>query len=78
MFIPHTDGDVKGKAIHAIGSPFTGYQLEIKEYDISKTKKSHKKISLGSIDEVGCPILTPRPRVLSLPGSARSRWIHLE
>lgn len=31
---PRTDEDVNGKVLHAISSPFTGYQLDIKEYDI--------------------------------------------
>lgn len=68
MFIPHMDGDVKGKIIHAVDSPFTGYQLEIKGYDISKTKKSYEKISLGFIDEGWLPYLNSKAEGVKPPG----------
>jgi hypothetical protein len=71
MFIPHVDGDVKGKVIHAIGTPFTGYELEIKEYDISQTKKPHEKISLGSIDEGWLPHLKSKAEGVKLPGISK-------
>jgi hypothetical protein len=71
MFIPHTNGGVTGKVIHAVGSPFTGYQLEIKEYDISKTKKSHEKISIGSIDEGWLPHLDSKAAGVKPPGVSK-------
>lgn len=79
LLIPHKAGDTKGKVIHAIGTPFTGYNLEIKEYDVSKTKKKNTRwFRLDALMSVGCPILTPRPRGSRLRALARSRWIRLE
>ena len=72
MFIPNADGDVKGRIIHAIGSPFVGYKVEIKEYDISKTKKSYKQISLGSIKENLLPQLESKAVNVKAPGVSQT------
>jgi hypothetical protein len=58
---------VKGKVIHTIGSPFMGYQLEIKEYNILKTKKSYEKILLRSIDEGWLPHLNSKAKGVKPP-----------
>ncbi|KAL2075352.1 hypothetical protein VTL71DRAFT_295 [Oculimacula yallundae] len=71
MFIPHTDGAVTGKKIHAVGSPFIGYRLEIQEYDISKTRRVFEKISLGSIDEGWLPHLNSKAEGVKPPGVSK-------
>jgi len=71
LFVPHKDGDVQGKIIHAVGSPFQGYQLEIKEYDISKTKKRHEKISIGSIHDDWLPHLDSKAQGVTTPGVSK-------
>lgn len=52
LFIPSKNDFDQGKKIHAFGTPFTGYQLEIKEYDISKPEIPLKRFPLGVMDEV--------------------------
>jgi hypothetical protein len=39
MWIPESDRAVEGKIIHAIGSPFQGYKLEIKSYKYFEDRK---------------------------------------
>jgi hypothetical protein len=71
MFIPSQDGQVQGKIIHAVGSPFQGYQVEIKDYDISKTKKRYEKISLGSIHDDWVPWLDSKAQGVPAPGVSK-------
>jgi hypothetical protein len=72
MFIPHVNEGVKGEIIHAIGNPFIGYQLEIKpDYDISRTRRPHEMISLGSIDESWLPHLKSKAEGVKTPGSSK-------
>lgn len=50
MFIPEANSAVKGKVIHVVGSPFTGYKLEFKRnYDTTKTNRPFQKIPLGQV-----------------------------
>lgn len=53
VFITDEEDDKKGTVYHAIGSPFQGYQVDVKiQYDLSKTKRRHSKLLLGTMDEV--------------------------
>lgn len=62
---------MQGKIIHAIGSPFRGYQLEIKEYDFELTRKNYEKILLGSIDERRVPHLDSKAEDVTTPGVSK-------
>jgi len=73
IFIPHTNGGMIGKVIHAVGSPFQGYKVEIKEsYDISKTKKTYEKISIGSINEIWLAHLDSKAAGVQAPGVSKT------
>ena len=74
MWIPAFDGavDVEGKIIHVIGSPFHGYTLEIKQYNISKTTRLYQQISLGSIHDDWLPWLDSKAGGVPTPGVSRT------
>jgi hypothetical protein len=72
MWIPESDGAVEGKIIHAIGSPFQGYKLEIKSYNISKTARRYHQISLGSIHDDWLPWLDSKAGGVPTPGVSRT------
>jgi hypothetical protein len=74
LFIPHQNGTMLGKIVQAVGSPFHGYDVEIKpNYNLAATRKLYEKIllanvkesSLGAIEskasEVPAPGVSPRP-----------------
>ncbi|KAE9369001.1 hypothetical protein N431DRAFT_513439 [Stipitochalara longipes BDJ] len=72
MLIPHENGVVKGKIIHAVGNPFQGYEVQIKpDYDLSKTNKRHEEISFGFIDEEWLPHLESLAHCVKAPGVSK-------
>ncbi|KAK4139038.1 hypothetical protein BT67DRAFT_459800 [Trichocladium antarcticum] len=73
LVTPVEDGTA-GQVYHAVGSPFTGYQVEVKpSYDLSETSRTHSIVFLGYIDEswqdqlaeiaqgIKAPGVSPRP-----------------
>ncbi|KAF2998850.1 hypothetical protein E8E13_003352 [Curvularia kusanoi] len=52
MFIPEAGSSVKGKVIQVIGSPFTGFGLELKRnYNVKNTGRGHELIPLATIND---------------------------
>ncbi|KAK4152097.1 hypothetical protein C8A00DRAFT_35224 [Chaetomidium leptoderma] len=65
---PVEDGTV-GQVYHAVGSPFTGYQVEVKpSYDLSETKRAHLLVFLGYIDESWQDQLAESAQSIKAPG----------
>jgi hypothetical protein len=72
MLIPDSAGALEGKIIHVIGNQDTGYQLEIKHHDISRTWRSYTKLAMESIHDDWLPHLDSKARGVTAPGRRRS------
>lgn len=77
MVTPTEGGDV-GNVYHAIGSPFHGYQTDVKvQYDISKTRRRYTRIPLGKMDDAWAGRLEEIARSIKAPGRGRTLLILL-
>ncbi|KAI9679789.1 MAG: hypothetical protein M1817_004803 [Caeruleum heppii] len=64
VFVPQADSEHKGKVIHVVGTPFTGYGLEFKrEYDYIVTKRKYRVIPLAMVDDGTCLDIIPRDKL---------------
>ena len=71
MFVPEKNGSVKGTLIHVLGTPSTGYGLEIKPYDLSHTKENYHKVSLGNFEESKVDLLVKISTIVPTPGVSK-------
>ncbi|KAK4163997.1 hypothetical protein QBC43DRAFT_353693 [Cladorrhinum sp. PSN259] len=64
------DDDVKeGPVYHAVGSPFTGYQVEVKpRYNLELTTRRHSTILLGVIHDGWVAQLATMAHQVAAPG----------
>jgi hypothetical protein len=50
IFIPTTGSATKGKMIHVVGNPATGFTLEFKRnYNIGQTTRAHELVELCQV-----------------------------
>jgi hypothetical protein len=73
MLITDEIGGKKGTKIHAIGSPFFGYAVEMKDsYDLSTTGRLYSKTLLGLIDEAQVVRFTTVAKSTEAPGVSKT------
>jgi hypothetical protein len=73
MLITDEIGGEKGTKIHAIGSPFFGYEVETKDsYDLESTGRLYSKTLLGLIDEAQAVRFTTVARSIKAPGVSKT------
>jgi hypothetical protein len=71
MFIPDSAEAVDGKIIHIMGKQDAGYRLEIKQYDISRTRKRYTRRLIASIHDDWLPHLDSKARGVTVPARDR-------
>jgi|SRR5688572_6706898 hypothetical protein len=86
IFVTRREDGLKGDIYHAVGSPFQGYDPEVKlGYKLEDTRRQYTRIFLGRIDEgwnqylrqiagsIPCPGISPTPLDPFAVGAPRTR-----
>jgi hypothetical protein len=69
ILVVNRENGTRGPVYHAVGSPFTGYEVEVKPvYDLAQTAKRYTVVFLGCIDDSWGAQLATMAYAVAAPG----------